>query len=44
MVPGMPVLFPNGVVMSFELLGYGMATGLIHKLFMILSSQGQNFC
>lgn len=33
MVSGMPVLFPNGVVMSFELLGYGMATGLIHKLF-----------
>ncbi len=32
-VSGMPTLFPNGVIMSFELLGYGMAAGLIHKLF-----------
>ncbi len=32
-VSGMPTLFPNGVIMSFELLGYGLSAGLIHKLF-----------
>ncbi len=31
-VSGMPVMFPNAVVMSFELLGYGLSSGLIHKL------------
>ena len=31
---GMPVLFPNAVVMSFELAAYGFFAGLLYRLFL----------
>ena len=32
MLTGMPVAFPNAVVMTFELLTYGAISGLIYKV------------
>lgn len=29
---GMPPILPNGIAMSFELLGYGLVSGLMYKL------------
>lgn len=28
---GMPVMFPTGIAMAFELLGYGLITGLVYR-------------
>ena len=30
---GMPVMFPNGIGMAFELCAYGLITGTVYKLF-----------
>jgi len=29
---GMPVLFPTGIAMAFELCGYGLITGLVYRM------------